>query len=92
MKVKYLPGFGLFFSPHFVHYHEKRNYPGLPRCIIGGALAFWGCDKMPQSEHSPQAAQPVTQKVVTEVLTPKQAAWKLFVEQVERGERIDPLG
>ena len=53
---------------------------------------MWGCEKMPQAEQRPQAAHPVTQEVVTEVLTPKQAAWKLFVEQVERGERIDPLG
>lgn len=71
---------------------KKGITQAFPVALLGGALAFWGCDKMPQSEHSPQAAQPVTQKVVTEVLTPKQAAWKLFVEQVERGERIDPLG
>ncbi len=47
---------------------------------------------MPQLEQRPQAAQPVTQGVVADGLDPRQAAWKLFVEQVERGERIDPLG
>ena len=68
----------------------------LAAALLGGMPVLWGCEKVPQSELSPAAtpaAQDMAARAATDPnLTADQAAWLLFVERVERGEIVDPLG
>ena len=71
----------------------------LAAALLGGISVLWGCEKVTQSELSP-VAMPAPQDVaaaaaraaVDPSLTSDQAAWLLFVDRVERGEIVDPLG
>lgn len=67
----------------------------LSTILLGGILGLWGCEKIPQSELSPKAApvnQLLTSTEPSKASSQSQAAWLRFVERVERGEIVDPVG
>ena len=61
----------------------------------GGAVAFWGCEKVTQSELSPKVAatqQLSAASAASKNVVIKQASWLRFINRVTRGEVVDPSG
>jgi len=73
---------------------KRRVTRVLSFALLGCTIAFCGCEKVAPAELSPKAAAASLMVVPTAgaSLTPKQAAWLRFVDRVEKGELVDPLG
>ncbi|MFD2787853.1 hypothetical protein [Hymenobacter rubripertinctus] len=74
---------------------KQKNTRVLSTLLLGGVIALWGCEKALQPEPKPSAVQVKQLLANTESAkstSKAQAEWLRFVERVERGEIVDPVG